>query len=108
MEAIQRRDGECKDHKWETPTDREEIDCSVTNVKQQGVFCEAGPLVVFVSKLHLPPDMKFVPEAPAPQFVNSSGETIVQGSAVRVQLIGLRSDVGQMFAIGKMSGAWFG
>ena len=27
-----------------------QIDCAVTNVKDQGVFCEAGPLLVFVAK----------------------------------------------------------
>ena len=63
---------------------------------------------MFVSKIHIPPDMKYVQEAPAPQFVNSAGETVEKGSAIRIQLMGLRSDVGQMFAIGKMSGPWFG
>jgi DNA-directed RNA polymerase II subunit RPB7 len=52
--------------------------------------------------------MRYVAEAPAPQFMNGGGDTIEKGSAVRVQLIGLRSDVGQMFAIGKMSAPWFG
>jgi DNA-directed RNA polymerase II subunit RPB7 len=108
VEAVQRRDGKSKRPQELRKADIDELDCAVTNVKQQGVFCEAGPLVVFVSKLHLPPDMKFVPEAPTPQFTNSAGEVIEKGSAVRVQLIGLRSDVGQMYAIGKMSGAWFG
>lgn len=28
-----------------------QIDCVVTGVKPQGVFCECGPLTVFVSKL---------------------------------------------------------
>lgn len=28
-----------------------QIDCVVTSIKPQGVFCEAGPLTVFVSKL---------------------------------------------------------
>jgi hypothetical protein len=27
-----------------------QIDCMVTGVKPQGVFCEAGPLTVFVSQ----------------------------------------------------------
>jgi len=28
-----------------------QIDCVVQGVKPQGVFCEAGPLAVFVSKM---------------------------------------------------------
>lgn len=28
-----------------------QIDCAVSSIKPQGVFCEAGPLTVFVSKL---------------------------------------------------------
>ncbi|ETN44294.1 uncharacterized protein HMPREF1541_10474 [Cyphellophora europaea CBS 101466] len=90
------------------PFKGETLDCAVTNVKPQGVFCDAGPLTVFVSKLHLPADMKHNPDAPNPQFSNAAGDSIEKGSAVRVQLIGLRSDVGQMFAIGKMSANWFG
>lgn len=31
--------------------DYDQIDCVVTSIKPQGVFCEAGPLTVFVSKL---------------------------------------------------------
>lgn len=33
------------------PFKGEAIDCMVTSVKSQGVFCEAGPLSVFVSKM---------------------------------------------------------
>jgi DNA-directed RNA polymerase II subunit RPB7 len=85
-----------------------ELDCAVSNIKPQGVFCDAGPLTVFVSKMHLPPDMKYNPDATPAQFSNTSGESIEKGSAVRVQIIGLRSDVGNMYAIGKMSANWFG
>ena len=28
-----------------------QIDCAVTSIKPQGVFCDAGPLTVFVSKV---------------------------------------------------------
>lgn len=52
--------------------------------------------------------MKYNQAATPPNFSNAQGETIDKGSAVRVQLIGLRSDVGNMYAIGKMSANWFG
>lgn len=52
--------------------------------------------------------MRHNPDATPPQYSNGAGDVIEKGSAVRVQLIGLRSDVGNMYAIGKMSSAWFG
>ena len=52
--------------------------------------------------------MIYNPDATPPQYANKNGEAIEKGSAVRVLLIGLRSDVGAMYAIGKMSGAWYG
>jgi len=90
------------------PFKGETIDCQVTSVKPQGVFCEAGPLTVFVSRTHLPPDMTYNPDATPPQYSNGQAEVIEKGSAVRIQLIGLRSDVGAIYAIGKMSAVWFG
>ncbi|RMD42654.1 hypothetical protein DV735_g2479, partial [Chaetothyriales sp. CBS 134920] len=90
------------------PFKGETIDCVVTSVKPQGVFCEAGPLGVFVSKVHLPEGMTYQPDATPPQFADSRNDSIQKGSAVRVQIIGLRSDVGAMHAIGKMSAEWFG
>ncbi|KIX01602.1 uncharacterized protein Z518_09328 [Rhinocladiella mackenziei CBS 650.93] len=90
------------------PFKGETIDCAVSSIKAQGVFCEAGPLTVFVSKMHLPPDMRHNPDATPPQYSNNAGDVIEKGSAVRVQLIGLRSDVGNMYAVGKMSAQWFG
>ncbi|EXJ57243.1 hypothetical protein A1O7_07590 [Cladophialophora yegresii CBS 114405] len=90
------------------PFKGETIDCAVNSVKPQGAFCEAGPLSVFVSKLHIPPDMRYNPDATPPQYSNDSGDVIEKGSAIRVKLIGLRSDVNHIYAIGKMSSQWFG
>jgi len=52
--------------------------------------------------------MRYNPDATPPQYSNDRGDIIEKGSAVRVQLIGLRSDVGNMYAVGKMGGQWFG
>ena len=57
---------------------------------------------------HLPVGMKYQPDATPPQFADARNDSIQKGSAVRVQIIGLRSDVGAMHAIGKMSAEWFG
>lgn len=52
--------------------------------------------------------MKYNPDATPVQYSTPQGDVIEKGSAVRVQIIGLRSDVNAMFAIGKMSGEHFG
>lgn len=52
--------------------------------------------------------MTFNPDATPPQYSNGQAEIIEKGSAVRLQLIGMRSDVGAIYAIGKMSAVWFG
>jgi DNA-directed RNA polymerase II subunit RPB7 len=52
--------------------------------------------------------MKFNPDATPPHFSNSDGEVIERGSAIRVQLFGIRSDVNNITAVAKMSGNWLG
>jgi DNA-directed RNA polymerase II subunit RPB7 len=52
--------------------------------------------------------MTFNPDATPPQYSNGQADVIEKGSAVRLQIIGMRSDVGAIYAIGKMSGVWFG
>lgn len=86
----------------------ETVDCMVTSVKSQGVFTECGPLTVFVSSAHLSPGMRYNPDATPVQYSTQQGDVIEKGSAVRVQIIGLRSDVNAMFGIGRMSGEHFG
>lgn len=56
----------------------------------------------------MPPDMKFVENATPAQWANNSGDIIEKGTALRAQIIGIRSDIGAMFAIARMSSAWFG
>lgn len=99
----------------------------MTSIKQQGIFAEAGPLSVFVSNRvglfsctgqkkkkrlkivkQLSSDMKYNPNATPVQYSNSQGDVIEKGSVVRVQIMGLRTDVASMHAVGKMSMAWFG
>ena len=52
--------------------------------------------------------MKYNPDATPAQYSSRSGDIIERGSAVRVQIMGLRSDVTAIYAIGKMSGEWYG
>jgi len=90
------------------PFKGETVDCVVMSVKPQGVQCEAGPLAVFVSSLHLPPGMKYNPDSTPPQYSNNSGDVIEKGTAVRVSIIGMRNDATDIKCVGKMSAQWFG
>jgi DNA-directed RNA polymerase II subunit RPB7 len=58
---------------------------------------------------HVPPDMTYNPDATPAQYANyTNNEVIEKGSAVRCKLIGLRNELGGLFAIGKMSADFFG
>jgi len=90
------------------PFKGETVDCAVSKLNSQGVFCDAGPVIVFVSRMHLPPGFKYNPDATLPQFSNSSGEVIEKGTALRVQIMGMRNEMGKINCVGKMSAQWFG
>lgn len=58
---------------------------------------------------HVPSKMTYNPDATPAQYANyAENEVIEKGSAVRCKLIGLRNELGGLFAIGKMSGDFFG
>lgn len=53
--------------------------------------------------------MTYNPDTTPPQFSNPRGDEIIEkGSAVRIEIMGLRSDVEAIMAIGKMADSWFG
>jgi hypothetical protein len=53
--------------------------------------------------------MTYNPDTMPAQFSNARGDEIIEkGTAVRIQIMGLRSDVDAIMAIGKMADSWFG
>lgn len=87
----------------------ETLDSMVTKVNRAGVFCEAGPLTIFVAQTNMKAGMTYNPDTTPPQFSNARGDEIIEkGTAVRTQIMGLRSDVNAIMAIGRMSDSWFG
>jgi hypothetical protein len=53
--------------------------------------------------------MSYNPDTTPPQFSNPRGDEIIEkGTAVRTQIMGLRSDVNAILGIGRMSDSWFG
>ncbi|KAL9619547.1 MAG: hypothetical protein Q9160_005823 [Pyrenula sp. 1 TL-2023] len=86
----------------------ETVDALVTSVKYQGIFAEVGPLSVFVSRQLIPADIKWDGDATPPQYTNGADEVIEKGSAIRLKIIGLRSDIAQIYAIGSISEDYHG
>lgn len=94
-----------------------------------GVFADVGPLSVFVSN-HvcctslgvvglilgrkadnvqlIPAEIKWDPNATPPQYTDNGDQVIEKGTHLRIKLIGTRSDVGNMFAIGSVKEDFLG
>ncbi|KAM0674610.1 DNA-directed RNA polymerase II subunit RPB7 [Gurleya vavrai] len=77
------------------PVKNEVLDCIVVDVNNLGIFCEVGPLSVFVSNHHIPKS-----------FLNSG--MIVKDKAVRVRIIGTKIDTKRIYAIGSIDGDCLG
>ncbi|KAJ6257747.1 ATP synthase subunit [Drechslerella dactyloides] len=84
------------------PFKGETVDGVVTAVSKLGFFANVGPLPVFVSTHLIPADVKFDPTSNPPQFSDNEGQVIEKGAHVRLKLVGTRSDVGKMSAIGSI------
>ncbi|GMM50649.1 DNA-directed RNA polymerase II subunit [Starmerella bacillaris] len=89
------------------PFKGEVVDAIVTNVNKMGVFCDVGPLSVFVSAHLIPQNMSFNPATNPPAFV-SEDQSIEKGSKIRVKIVGVRADVGKIFAIGSIKEDFLG
>jgi len=90
------------------PFKGETVDAIVTSVNKMGFFAEVGPLPLFVSAHLIPSDIKFDANATPPQFTNNEDSVIEKGTDIRIKLIGIRSDVGQMYAIGSIKEDYLG
>ncbi|KAF3154495.1 DNA-directed RNA polymerase II subunit [Orbilia oligospora] len=90
------------------PFKGETVDGVVTAVSKLGFFANVGPLPVFVSTHLIPADVKFDPTANPPQFSDNEGQVIEKGAHVRLKLVGTRSDVGKMSAIGSIKEDYLG
>lgn len=89
------------------PFKGEVVDAVVTNVNKMGVFCDVGPMSVFVSAHLIPTNMTFNPTANPPAFV-SEDQSIEKGSNIRLKIVGVRADVGKIFAIGSIKEDFLG
>ncbi|MCJ1254471.1 DNA-directed RNA polymerase II subunit [Lignoscripta atroalba] len=90
------------------PFKGETVDAIVSSVNRMGVFADVGPLPVFVSNHLIPSDIKWDPNATPPQYTDNGDQVIEKGTHLRIKLIGTRSDVGSMFAIGSVKEDFLG
>lgn len=56
----------------------------------------------------IPADIKWDPNATPPQYTDNGDQVIEKGTHLRIKLIGTRSDVGSMFAIGSVKEDFLG
>lgn len=89
------------------PFKGEVVDAIVTNVNKMGIFCDVGPMSIFVSQHLIPTTMSYNPTANPPAF-QSEDQSIEKGSRVRVKIVGVRADVGKVFAIGSIKEDFLG
>jgi len=90
------------------PFKGETVDAIVTGVNFEGFLAMAGPLQLFVSRELISKDIKFDPNATPWQWTDNEDQVIEQGAQVRVKLLGIRSDVGAMYAIGSIKEDYLG
>lgn len=89
------------------PFKGEVVDGVVTTVNKMGFFADVGPLSVFISTHLIPSDMSYNPSANPPAYV-SPDENIERGSRVRLKIVGTRTDVNEIYAIGSIKEDYLG
>ena len=68
----------------------------------------AGPGRRLTEQQLIPSDIKWDPNATPPQFTNNEDTVIEPGTHVRVKIIGTRTEVGEMWAIGSIKEDYLG
>ncbi|MCJ1249184.1 DNA-directed RNA polymerase II subunit [Trapelia coarctata] len=90
------------------PFKGESIDGIVGDVTGQGFWANIGPLNIFVSRFHIPSDIKWDPDATPPQFTDNGDQVIERGTQLRIKVIGVRTDVTELYAIGSIKEDYLG
>jgi len=90
------------------PFKGEVVDAIVYSVNAHGFFASAGPLRLFVSSHMMASEVHYDANATPPQFTNNADVVIEQGTHVRVVIRGIRTEVGEMWAIGSINGDYLG
>ena len=91
------------------PFQNEIVDTIVFNAADDsGFFARMGPLEIFIHKYNMPEDMHFDNEA-GDAWVSDDGQIeIKEGSVVRLKIVGVSVDAGQLNAIGSVKDVFLG
>lgn len=90
------------------PFKGETVDGIVKSVNKVGITVEVGPLSVFISTHMIPGEMRFDPTSNPPQFSDGQGDPITKDTVLRLKLVGIRTDIGQIHAIGSIKDDYLG
>mmetsp|Transcript_8813 Transcript_8813/g.17807 ORF Transcript_8813/g.17807 Transcript_8813/m.17807 type:complete len:173 (-) Transcript_8813:286-804(-) len=91
------------------PYKGEVLDAIVARVMTPGLYAEAGPMTIFVSRQQLPDDMSFDASAECWRSVGEAQqERIEKGSSVRLRIIGMKIEINGFFAIGTLDDHYLG
>ena len=91
------------------PFKNEVLDTTIFNAADDsGFFARVGPLEIYIHKYNMPEDMRF-DHTSGDSWVSEDGTIeIKDGSLVRLRIIGVSVDAGQMNAIGTIKDAYLG
>jgi len=92
------------------PFKNEILPAKVTDISDNGFFCQAGPLEIFVSKMLMPDEFAYDPrkdDLPT-YYYDEEDIRIEQGTAVRVKIVGLRLGSDKIVCIGTIKENYLG
>ncbi|OEJ84123.1 DNA-directed RNA polymerase II subunit RPB7 [Hanseniaspora osmophila] len=89
------------------PFKGEVVDGIVSTCTDLGFEVDVGPLNVFVSKYLMPEDL-FFNSASNPPSYQSSEQIISKGSRIRLKIVGTKSGVNSIYAIGSIKEDYLG
>jgi len=91
------------------PFKNEVVDTTIFNAADDsGFFARVGPLEIYVHKYNMPEDMHFDHQAGDAWVSDDGSIEIKDGSIVRLRIIGVSVDAGQMNAIGSIKDPYLG
>eukprot|EP00472_Partenskyella_glossopodia_P004028 CAMPEP_0197531986 /NCGR_PEP_ID=MMETSP1318-20131121/38072_1 /TAXON_ID=552666 /ORGANISM="Partenskyella glossopodia, Strain RCC365" /LENGTH=119 /DNA_ID=CAMNT_0043088405 /DNA_START=257 /DNA_END=616 /DNA_ORIENTATION=+ len=89
------------------PYKNEVLPTEVAVVTEQGFWCNAGPLEIFVSCEAIPKEFVFNPTDK--EFFSKDEEKLIRkGSRCRVRILGMTVDADRIMTVGTMNGAYLG
>jgi DNA-directed RNA polymerase II subunit RPB7 len=84
------------------------VDSILTNTTRLGVFCESGPLQIFVSKQFIPDNYYYDDLNKCFQSKSYQSQQIKKDKIIRVRIIGLRNESNFTQAIGSIKESYLG